>query len=423
MQGVSGLTGAEFVRRNIKRLLEHWGAFTVTLSVIGAGIGVLTLYIFTSAIGRVDLFMMAIDAKSALAVWVLIVVLIGTFYLASLSMTTWFYGMAVSLFENIPDKLGMVALWLLLPIWVGFGAFIMLVFYGSNYFRVDVSLVLVCVVTASVYGLLFLGKGFRKLFRDSSAGMGRAKRFFALAFQCFIVCFTVVLSAIPASIILKSYVGEDGSDAVGFVAVLTFFTLALSLVPAFVFYASKGEAYMRAIYGSIVALLLLSLFFLFSRGAMSTVTYAAARSLQVKQDVPARFVLADDVSLSDFDNLQWRTRLHGGKRVEVQGFSLFSFGDVLLLCPGDYINLGLHDLSKFSMNCFLTQNSKVVRMPQRPSYGSGRVVVSDSWEAYASDLVNKASILFLIRRSDSCRGDSLDSGLKLLTNTSCGGHL
>lgn len=417
MQGAPNVTGTDFARRNIKRLLEYWGPITVTLSLLGAGIGIFTLYVFTRAIGRVDLFMMALDAKSALAVWVLIIILISAVYLISLTMTTWFYGVAVSSFGNIPDKLGNVALWLLLPIWGGFGSFIFLIFYCSAYLKASFSLAIVCVATVCMYGLLFLAKGFRGLFRDNAAGMARGEVASLLIFQCLVVCFTVILSAIPASIILKSYVGADTSEAIRFVAILTFATLALSLVPAFIFYVSKGALYLRATYGFVAALLLLFLFLLFSRGAMSTITYAAAKGLQVKQAVPARFILADDMRLSDFDNLQWRTRLHESQRVEVQAFSLFSFGDVLLLCPGDYIQLGLHDIPNFSQYCFLTQNSKVVRKPQRPSYGAASI----SWGKFASDFVRSADLIPVSHSSASCNAESSSTGRKLLMNTSCEG--
>lgn len=417
MQGMPNLNGAEFAKRNIKRLLEHWGPITVTLSILGAGVGLFTLYVFTHAIGRADLFMVAVEAKSALAIWVLIILLIGVFYLASLTMTTWFYGMSISLFGNIPDKLGKVALWLLLPIWVGFGSFILLIFYFSDIVETSVTMVTVCVVTIIVYGLLFCGKGFRGLFKENVVNMAFGEKAFVLLFQCLTVCFTVFLSAIPVSIILKSYVGDDTSEAITFVAVLTFATLALSLVPALIFYVSKGALYLRAIYGFAAALSLLFLFLLFSQGTMSTITYAAAKELQVKQTVPARFVLVNDVGLSDFDNLLWKTRLHESGKVEVQAFSLFSFGDVLLLCPGDYLRLGLHDLPKYSPYCFLTQNSKAFRKPQRQSYVSRRTEVSPSWVGYASNLFNSADLISFSRLPASCGGESSSSGLKLLMNS------
>lgn len=419
MQGTPSLTGADFARRNIKRLLEHWGPITVTLSLLGTGIGVLTLYVFTHAIGRVDLFMIAIDAKTALAVWVLIIISISAFYLTSLTMTTWFYGVAVSLLDRIPDRLDRVALWLLLPIWGGFGFFIILIFYCSNYLKASASLAIVCAATIFMYMLLFLGKGFKGLFRDNVVDMTRGEKVFVMISQCLTVCFTVILSAIPASIILNSYVGEDTSEAIKFVAILTFATLALSLVPTFIFYVSKGAVYSRAIYGFIAALLLLLLFLLLSRGTMSTITYAAAKGLQVKQTAPARYLLADDMRLSDFDSLQWRTRLHESKRVEVQAFSLFSFGDVLLLCPSDYIRLGLHDLPRFSQYCFLTQNSKVIRKPQRPNYVS-KPMIASAWEKYVNNFARSAGFISISRSSTSCHAEPANIGRKLLMSTSCG---
>jgi hypothetical protein len=141
--------------------------------------------------------------------------------------------------------------------------------------------------------------------------------------------------------------------------------------------------------------------------------------LQVNQAVPTRFVLADDVSLSDFDNLLWQTRLHESGRVEVQAFSLFSFGDVLLLCPGDYIRLGLHDLPDFSQYCFPTQNSKIVRKPQRINHVAKRVATSISWEVLARSFVISVDSIPISRSSASCYSESSTTGRKLLMNTPC----
>ncbi|WP_139317778.1 hypothetical protein [Pseudomonas sp. PA1(2017)] len=418
MQGTSSSAGANFARRNIKRLLEYWGPITVTLSLLGTGIGVITLYVFTRAIGRVDLFMFAIDAKTALAIWVLIIILISTLYLISLTMTTWFYGVAVSMFGKIPNKLGMVAAWLLLPIWGGFGFFIVLIFYCSDYLNASASLAIVCAATTFTYALLFLSKGFQRLLKDNTVGMTDGEVAYLLIFQCLTVCFTVVLSAIPASIILNSYVGEDTSEAIAFVAILTFATLALSLAPTLIFYISKGAVYSRATYGFVAALLLLFLFLLLSRGTMSTITYAAAKGLQVRETATARYILADDMNLSDFDNLQWRTRLHESKRVEVQAFSLFSFGDVLLLCPSDYIRLGLHDLPRFSEYCFRTQNSKVIRKPVRPNYAP-KSRTTTFWAQHMNNLARSAGFTSISRSSTACHGELANTGRKLLMNTSC----
>ncbi|MBC3466215.1 hypothetical protein HU729_11625, partial [Pseudomonas sp. RW10S2] len=45
-------TFAQVFRKNLKRVLEHWTPFTVTLVFFGTFLGSLSLYIYTRAIGR-----------------------------------------------------------------------------------------------------------------------------------------------------------------------------------------------------------------------------------------------------------------------------------------------------------------------------------------------------------------------------------
>jgi len=51
-------------KQTLKRVLEHWTRITFILALIGTGLSILTLYVYARAIGRADLFMVAIEEKS-----------------------------------------------------------------------------------------------------------------------------------------------------------------------------------------------------------------------------------------------------------------------------------------------------------------------------------------------------------------------
>lgn len=164
--------------------------------------------------------------------------------------------------------------------------------------------------------------------------------------------------------------GEDSEKAVSFVAMFTLGTLTLSLVPTFVFFTAKGSKYRRLAFGCAITLVLFLAYLLLARGAMSSITYAAAGNLEIRQVFSARFVLDDRISLADLDNVQWRTRLAPANRVEVEAFQLFAFGDILLLCPSSLRRATLYELPRYSRQCLLTRSSKVDRKPPPASVSS-----------------------------------------------------
>lgn len=100
MSVIPDRTFAEVLKHTVKRILSYWTQITVTLGLLATGLGFITLYLYTRTIGRIDLFMPSIDVKSALLVWVVLVLLLMLSYLFILGATTWMFGCSVSLFQT-----------------------------------------------------------------------------------------------------------------------------------------------------------------------------------------------------------------------------------------------------------------------------------------------------------------------------------
>lgn len=381
-----------FFKQFLRRMLEHWTPITVILAFLGTGLSILTLYTYASAIGRVDLFMVAIDAKSSLAAWLLLVVPIMVIHLCILTPTTWFYGISVSMFGHCRRRINRAALWLLFPIVIGFSTLIILLFFFSD--RLGASLSVFLIALATVTGLVAIlpFRSFRILVAlSTSRSVKRDQLFFLLCLAGMLIC-TVISAFFSTSLILNTYVGEDTAEAVRFVAMFSLGTMALSLVPTFVFFTAKGDTYRRLAFGCAIAMVLFLAFLLLARGAMSSIAYAAAGNLEIRQTFSARFVLDDRISLADLDNVQWRTRLAPANRVEVEAFQLFAFGDVLLLCPEGLRGATLHQLPRYSRQCLLSRSSKVDRKPPRPRYPVHPKAMQ-SWQDQANRLINWSSLL------------------------------
>ncbi|MEZ1321570.1 hypothetical protein QIW46_09485 [Pseudomonas fluorescens] len=358
-------TFTQFFKRNFKRILDYWSQITVTLGFLGAGLAIYALYAYTRAIGRTDLFLAGIDAKSVLAIWLLLIVAIMLGYLVVLSSSACFYGLTVSMFEKVPKKHNRIASWLLVPFYLGFCAFTVLLFMFSNRFSAESSMAIVFLVTEIAYFALFLRKPFRKIFNKNTKGMNAWKKNGFRIFIGLIIVFAVFFASLPALLIISTYVGEDTPHALVVVGSFCLGTLVFSLIPVFIFYISKGHVYTRMTNGFAAALVLFCGFLLLWPSAMPSITYAAAGKLAIRQP-PARFILDENISLSDVDNRQWQTRLNEKQKVEVTAFPLFAFGDILLLCSRDLQRLNLYDLPRYTRLCIATRNSKVTQKPLRP---------------------------------------------------------
>ncbi|HGM5579873.1 TPA: hypothetical protein ACKP22_001548 [Pseudomonas putida] len=385
-------TFAQVFRKNLKRVLEYWTPFTVTLVFFGTFLGSLSLYIYTRAIGRPDLFMSALDAKSSLAAWMFVVVAVMFSHLVILMGSSWLYGMAVSLFGRVRWFTRHVALWLVVPLAVGYATFIILGFFFSKVLGAGIAVLLISVATLLAFGALFFSRSFRALFvLASSKSKGKADRWFLGVFLSFTLVFAVLASALSMLLIIDSYVGRDNEAAVLFVAGFSLFTLLMSLLPSMLYFVFKGDIYRKVAAGIGGALLFFVIFLTTAKGAMSSITYSVAGSLEVRQAFSQRYVLDRQVTLADIDPILWHSRLRPDGKVQLQAYQLFAFGDLLLLCPPSLLGAKLHQLPDYTRQCIFTRSSRVERLPPRLPMGKQEQRRAQ-WQAQADQHLSWAQV-------------------------------
>lgn len=329
---------------------------------LSTGFGMLSLYIYTLAIGRVDIFMSTLDSKSALLVWMICVVFILMLQLCVLMTSSWLFASSISLVSRHRRRTRVVGLWLMVPVLVGLAAFVLLVFYLSDYVNAGEALAIVAlVIVVTFLGLSRIPK--LRVLIAAGAPLGARKKIYAPIAVMLVL--TVISGSLPLLLILNSYVGQEDQAAVNFVAVFSICTLALSLVPALLFYLLDGDIYRRVFIAGLCILALFTAYLFASRGAMSSITYIVAGKLEIRQMQTTNFILDEQVRLGDMDSLQWHTRLRPDNRVQVEAYQLFTFGDLLLMCPTAVRRAPLHRLPAYTKLCLITRNSKVSRIPPR----------------------------------------------------------
>ncbi|SEJ17838.1 hypothetical protein [Pseudomonas sp. NFACC07-1] len=434
MSVIPDRTFAEVLKHTVKRILSYWTQITVTLGLLATGLGFITLYLYTRTIGRIDLFMPSIDVKSALLVWVVLVLLLMLSYLFILGATTWMFGCSVSLFSNMKDNQPKIVFYLVFPTVVGFSAFIWATFFLSTLNAWTIFAALLLIVFVACF-LMYAFTPFKRVIKKSTLVQARLERarlkrlaahqqikrkklqqhkparprkaclqkwltclqafknkttpawrwlkekwqrlqawvrarkeFWLVTLLSISIFVTVLFAAFPILLTIRSYMERETPDTVPYVAGLSWLTLIFTLLPVVIFHCFKGDIYRRTFNGLIAMILAFCAFTLLSPGSLSQITYIAAGGLSVRQQTAERYALPEEIKLQDLSATMWKTRQVAAQKIEVEAFQLYSFGDVLLLCPKDMLSLELKELKNYSKFCVSTLNSKVVRKPRLPVF-------------------------------------------------------
>lgn len=369
MTEVKPLTFKQALKKNLKRILSHWPQLTVFLGGLGTLLGIYTISTYTTAIGRPDLMAAALAAKSDLVTWLAIVALVVTAYFVVLMTTGILFGLSVSLFNDSPNLQSEIVKVFFWPVLLGIATLMALIFEVQNLDDGDRLAFLVAFVVITIPAL-HLSPKFR-LALDlcaTSAAPGKpnskASRIFLLAMLAFVLVAAVVSAVLPVSLILRAYTGEDSPEALIKLMLISIFSSGLTLMPAMVFYVSKADLFKRISQCIALALAILVIVIGVSPGGTQTIVYSSASLMKVRDQSEAKFLLTENYAAEDFASETWGHVETLRNQPLVSAFPLFSFGEVLLLCPVKMIKTELKNWPTESASCVVTKNSKAIRMPR-----------------------------------------------------------
>ncbi|MEE3632818.1 hypothetical protein UIA24_01025 [Pseudomonas sp. AL 58] len=364
------LTFQEALKKNVKRILNYWAPLSVILGGLSTILGFYTISAYTAAIGRPDLMASAIEAKSALVLWLAIIALLVAAYFFVLMTTSALFGCSVSLFNNSPNLQPDLVKILVLPVLLGIAALMLVIFKGIV---LTDGLKLICIV---LYGAaMILALQINQKFRvavdicATTALPGKSKskvaRFFFLVILAITLTGTVLSTVLPVGLILKAYSGEDTPEAVTKLLLISIFFASMTLIPVVVFYDSKSDLFKRISQCLAASIVIVVIIIGASPGGPLTIVYSAASLMNVRDQAAAKFLLTENYAKEDFDAEIWGLVETLRKHPLIPAFPLFSFGDVLLLCPAKLIKTELKDWPAKSAYCVVTKNSKALRMPRK----------------------------------------------------------
>ena len=369
MPNATPLTFQHALKKNLKRILNFWAPLSVIFAGLGTLLGFYTLSTYASAIGRPDLLAAALEAKSALIPWLASVMGMLGAYLLTLLASTVLFGLTVSFFNDSPSLQHKLVGILCVPVLSGIVAMLWYSFEGPerNALRevlyVALWLVLSLIAMLATTTFRFAVDVCATMASPGHPRSWRLRGFFVLMVS--LLLFSTVLSAVfPASLILKAYTGEDTPEAVNRLMYISMFAACVTLMPVVVFYVSKADLFKRLALSLLAVAVAGGMIIAISPGSPAAIVYAAAGVMNVRAPVEARFWLTKTYAREDFESAVWGdVQILRGKPV-VSAFPLFSFGDVLLLCPTSQVKTTLKDWPQQSAYCVLTQSSNAIRMPK-----------------------------------------------------------
>lgn len=370
MTSATPLTFQQALKKNLKRLLTFWAPLSVILTGLGALLGFYTLSTYATAIGRPDLIAAALEAKSALLPWLATVIGLLAAYMLILLATTVLFGLTVSMFNDAAPLQSTLTAIILVPVVVGILGLLWLIFQepslsnGSKGGWTGIWLAFTVCWT-------LLMSPFRRAVCTCADNAGPPRtaswplRCWFMLMVVLLLISTVISAIFPALLIIKAYTGEDTPEAVGRLMTLSMFAACIALLPVIIFYFSKADLFNRVVL-TLLAIVVIGLAIInMSPGSPGAIVYSAAQLMKVRDPVSANFMLTKTYAAEDFDSKVWGSVEKRRGQPVVSAFPLFSFGDVLLLCPTSLVDKQRKDWPQASVYCVLTQSSNAIRVPKR----------------------------------------------------------
>ncbi|WP_434155773.1 hypothetical protein [Pseudomonas sp. JZ134] len=354
------------------------------IAIFSLLLSILTLSKYLWVIDHPDLLMASISTGPKLFVWLLFVVIGMLCYVFIMVIPSTIFGFTLSFFNVSPFHLGKLANRLLVVVWVGFA--VLSLALASYYFinlpmwSVALGIFLISIIGTS-YITLFSRKSYiAKIGDRKNKKMLYFQRSFFILFIAFLLALTTLMGIFPAQNTIWAWRGpEEGWKSFGVIA-CCFFSMLISLVPVTAFYTMPGNSGKRATKAIIGTFMVIFLTAMLTPALLDNWIYTAANILKLKDDKALPYLInPKDYPYSTFDKEIWEIDKTDSKDklFTINAFKLYSFDDILLLCPGKYSKTPLKYISIFTSKCFTTTSSKVKPAAPRGLRYNGNVLLGN----------------------------------------------
>ncbi|MGS0738186.1 hypothetical protein ACVBEG_16960 [Pseudomonas sp. GG8] len=373
---------SDLVIKNLKRVAQHWGFVSVILGVLGTIFGIGTLYTYFQAIGLPELLPLALDTKTSLIPWMIVVGILFVMYVVGLIVTSAAYAWVVATFNKQPSYQPLMAVLLTIPALAGITVLIVAIFQFQEYgtpWKLLASGITVFAVTL----LLMKFQKFKMaidvtaLMAHPTTKIGWQRRAAVLFTVTGILCGTVFIAVLPVLLLLMTYQGPEDNAALYKLTWMSIAAAGVTLIPAMAFFISQDSLPTR-LRNTFVGLVLMIVAMLsFAPATLPIIVYRAALMMGVRSNQTASYMITDTYASEDFD-ARWGTVTTLRGHPVVEGFPLFTVGSLILLCPANLVETKLQHWPEFSQACLVTDTKTAKRMPTKTTAKSGMASESPS---------------------------------------------
>ncbi|SEJ95475.1 hypothetical protein [Pseudomonas sp. NFR16] len=355
------------IKKNVKRIVDHWIIVSVMLSGAATLFGFAILSTYLNAIGLPGLFPSALDTKTALIPWMLLVGLLVVAYMFVLTMNSSIFASGATLFNKQPYAQIKMVRMLVLPLLAGVTVQMITIV-------LEIHPLLTILASALAETVVFIMLMRREDFSAAIHVAGylaqpeRAKTWqarYGALLPLFIVVFSTVLSAVfPVQLVLSTYPTPDDFGSTVKLTVLAIFVSCLALAPAVVFFA-LGDNLLAKVRNTSAVLMILTIVTLsMAPRTFPAMVYRTAYLMGVRETTTTSFLITDTYSVERFDS-DWGEVTVDKDRPVVRGFPLLSLGDFLILCPAKLVNTELSQWPSRSAACLVTDTKTARRVPEK----------------------------------------------------------
>ncbi|MGV8917284.1 MAG: hypothetical protein ACOH2R_05730 [Pseudomonas sp.] len=359
----------DLIGSTAKTLFRSFVTTGAALTTIGSLTTFGVLFTYLHAIGSPELFGEAFSSAIALLPWILIASLILALCLAALMITSASYASVLALFNRAPDDQPYMAGILVLPTLAGVIAMVTSTMLGQ---RIGVLSVMAISAVAVFFAMLlmFLIPRFAKAVKNAShMELGSSSAALTSQVRAGILLtgalWSTALSATaPMFGVLSITSWPSGQSGAYKLIIVSVVITMLGLVPAMAFYLWKGRPLVRArnAIGGMVVLAAGALFLL--PASVPVAVDYAAELIGIKDLRVSPYMLKDTYAAEDFDAGWGKVKTVRGYPV-VEGFVLFTLGDIMLLCPKTLARTKLSDWPSVTHACLEVDKKVIKRMPPK----------------------------------------------------------
>jgi hypothetical protein len=204
--------------------------------------------------------------------------------------------------------------------------------------------------------ILELSSGARKPWRRNSYRIAR------LSWLGLLLAFTSMSGVFPAQLGIMAWRGgENGWEARGAIGVCLLI-MCLYLAPVMFFYLSEGNVLQRTGRAALALLVCVFANALLLPAILDVWVYSAGNLIKIRDNTELNYVLDEkDYPPEVFNKDLWQLKAYERPNglYSVKAFRQFRFGDILLICPGRYRNIGMKEIGSYAHECITLSEAKV----------------------------------------------------------------